>query len=345
MDAASPQTAPPEKRIQEFLAERYGDRAGELVVAPLSGDASTRRYFRLQDGSTTSVLALHPEPFVTEELPFVVIRSLLASWGVPVPELHDHDGARGLLVLEDLGDLTLQEVLKGASEVEREDLYREAVEGIVILQRETGRGQPKAGCFQISFDLEKLSWELHYFLKHFVETHRRADLSAEDRAVVAEAFHRLAEEIASWPRVLCHRDYHSRNLMLHRGRLWLLDFQDALLGPRQYDLASLLRDSYIALPNDLIDGLLDDYARLSEHAGRPIGDRAAFRRLFDLVSVQRNLKAAGRFVYIDRVKHNQNFLPAIPRTLGYVRANCRRYPELKPLHDLLAPLVPELAQS
>jgi aminoglycoside/choline kinase family phosphotransferase len=159
------------------------------------------------------------------------------------------------------------------------------------------------------------------------------------------AFQPIVSELAAQPRCLTHRDYHSRNLMLYRDRIWLLDFQDALLGPPHYDLASLLRDSYIALSDDLIDTLLDDYVRLSGQAGRPIADPAAFRRLFDLTSVQRNLKAAGRFVYIAKVKRNPNFLPSIPRTLGYVRANCRRYPELKPLAELLAPLVPELSSE
>jgi hypothetical protein len=105
----------------------------------------------------------------------------------------------------------------------------------------------------------------------------------------------------------------------------------------------LLRDSYTALPGELIDTLIDDYLQLCEQNGRHVADRTAFRRLFDLASVQRNLKAAGRFVYIWKVKQNDRYLEAIPRTLGYVRANCQRYPELKPLQELLAPFVPELA--
>jgi aminoglycoside/choline kinase family phosphotransferase len=336
--ATVPEPAPPEKRIEEFLGDRYGERAGQLSVVPLSGDASTRRYFRLQDGSTTSVLALHPEPFVTDELPFVVIRSLLASWGVPVPELHDHDGARGLLVLEDLGDNTLQEVLKEASEVEREDLYREAVEGIVALQREAGRTQQKAGCFQISFDLEKLSWELHYFLKHFVESHRGGNLSAEDRAVVAEAFHRLAEEIASWPRVLCHRDYHSRNLMLYGGRLVWIDFQDARMGPATYDLVSLLRDSYVDLDEEFVARRAEEFRQKA----LPGEGREVFQRRFDLMSVQRNLKALGTFGYMAQVRGNPVYLPYMPRTLAHARRTLTRYPELGALWRVLARHLEEL---
>ena len=133
------------------------------------GDASTRRYFRLREGSASHVLALHPEPFVPEESTFVVLRGLLASCGLPVPAIVEADGLRGVLLLQDLGDATLQEVLRETSAGEREELYREATEQLVTLQREAVRGPRQAVCFQISFDIEKLSWELHYFLKHFLE--------------------------------------------------------------------------------------------------------------------------------------------------------------------------------
>ena len=133
--------------------------------------------------------------------------------------------------------------------------------------------------------------------------------------------------------------------MLHRDRLWLIDFQDALLGPPQYDLASLLRDSYLALPEATIDSLIDVYLESSRRAGRQPGEAEAFRRLFDLCSVQRNLKAAGRFVYIATVKNNPRYLSSIPHTLGNVRKNFSRYPELGRLAEQLSVLVPELASS
>jgi aminoglycoside/choline kinase family phosphotransferase len=122
----------------------------------------------------------------------------------------------------------------------------------------------------------------------------------------------------------------------------VLDFQDALLGPASYDLASLLRDAYIQLDEDLVDGLIDYFMDGMPAQGRGRFDRAAFRRLFDLTSIQRNLKAAGRFVYIDRVKHNPKFLADIPRVLGYVKRNLLKYPELGTLRAHLTPYVAEL---
>jgi N-acetylmuramate 1-kinase len=322
-----------------FLAERRGKAASAVEVAPLSGDASTRRYFRLREGERTHVLALYPEPFVLEELSFVSVHGLIDSWGLPVPAIVEADGARGILVLEDLGDLTLQEVLKDAPAARWEELYREALDHLALLQREAARGPQRAPCFQIAFDIEKLSWELHYFLKHFVEGLRGADLSVEDRAIVSEGFHGLAAEIASWPRALCHRDFHSRNLMLHRERLYWIDFQDARMGPVTYDLASVLRDAYVDVPEELVATLAEEFRQKAA----PGESREVFLRRFELMCVQRNLKALGTFGYMATVRGNEVYLPYIPRTLAHARRNLARHPELAGVLRTLARHVEELA--
>jgi len=304
----------------------------------LSGDASTRRYYRLTGPQGTSILALHLEPFEAESLPFTVMRNLMAGWGIPVPAIQDQDGPRGILLLEDLGDLTLQEALRGASAAQRRDFYRVAVDQIGTLQREAARGPQRAACFQVAFDIEKLAWELHYFLKHFLEGHRGANLSVEDRSVLSEGFHRLSEEIASWPRVLCHRDYHSRNLMVRGDTLVWIDFQDARMGPATYDLVSVLRDSYV----DVEEEFLEERGEEFRQKAMPGEQREVFRRRFDLMSVQRNLKALGTFGYQASVKGNRVYLPYIPRTLASARRNLSRYPELGPLWRVLANHIKEL---
>ena len=125
----------------------------------------------------------------------------------------------------------------------------------------------------------------------------------------------------------------------------IIDFQDALMGPATYDLASLLKDAYIELDDAVVDALVEHFLDRLAGLGVKVGDRAVFRRLFDLTSIQRNLKAAGRFVYIDQVKHNPKFLADIPRVLGYVRRNLSKYPELGTLRQHLAPYVAELQSS
>jgi aminoglycoside/choline kinase family phosphotransferase len=324
--------------VRDFVKSRFAEKSGTMEIAPLAGDASTRRYFRLTQGQKTRVLALYPEPF-SPELSFSAVRALLAAYGLPVPEILDQDGERGILVLEDLGDLVLQEVLKEAEAAEAADLYREAIDQLVLLQHAASRGAQKSPCFHVAFDIEKLSWELHYFEKHFLEGLRRCDLSVEDRATLAESFHRLAEEIASWPRVLCHRDFHSRNLMRHKGVLYWIDFQDARMGPATYDLASLLRDSYVDLAEDFVAERAEEFRQRA----LPGEAKDAFRRRFDLTSVQRNLKALGTFGYMATVRENPVYLQYIPRTLQSARRNLHRHPELASLLRVLSRHVEELS--
>ena len=325
------------EQVAAFLAERQPQLRDAEVMA-LSGDASTRRYFRLRGNGRSYVLALYPEAFEPDELSYLNVRTLLDSYGLPVPTTVDVDGARGVVLQEDLGDLTLQEKLKLASDAERDDLYREAVDLAAQLQLRAAQGAQKAACFHIAFDIEKLSWELHYFLKHFVEGLREADLSVEDRAVLSEAFHQLSQEIASWPRVLCHRDYHSRNLMPHAGKLYWIDFQDARMGPSSYDLASLLRDAYVDVP----EGLSDELKERFRQQASPDEPREVFRRRYDLMCVQRNLKTLGTFGYMATVRQNPVYLQYVPRTIEHSRKNLSRYPELERLWRTLARHVPEL---
>ncbi len=193
-------------------------------------------------------------------------------------------------------------------------------------------------CFHTAFDIEKLSWELHYFEKHFLELHRKVDLSVEDRSKLGEGFHSLAANIASWPRVLCHRDYHSRNLMRHSGRLYWIDYQDARMGPATYDLASLLRDSYVTLGEEFVQDRAEEFRQ----KGAPDETRETFAQRFELMSIQRNLKALGTFGYMAVVRSNPVYLPYIPGTLAHVKRNLERHPELASLSSVLRRHLEEL---
>ena len=327
------------EQVLAYVADRQPQLASAELVA-LSGDASTRRYFRLRGAAGSYVLALYPEPFEADELSYVSVRALFQSYGLPVPATVDVDGARGMVLQEDLGDLTLQEALKGAGDAARDELYREAVDLLAQLQLRAAQGAQKAACFRIAFDIEKLSWELHYFQKHFLEGLRAAELTVEDRAVLSEAFHQLSQEIASWPRVLCHRDYHSRNLMPHAEKLYWIDFQDARMGPASYDLASLLRDAYVDIPEALQEDLKERFRQQAS----PDEPREVFRRRYDLMCVQRNLKTLGTFGFMATVRQNPVYLQYVPRTLEHARRNLSRYPELERLWRTLVRHVPELGQ-
>jgi N-acetylmuramate 1-kinase len=322
------------ERITRYLNES-GLSARKPRVLPLTGDASDRRYFRvLQDDVPSVVLALHSGPIDFQTLPFANVADLLQRMQLPVPSILGHSDADGILALQDLGDVTLQAHLGAASAAEHAALYREAVSLVEILQRrgrelESDRFIP----YRIAFDVEKLTWELEFFVKHFLLAYRGAQLSDDERQALAVEWLAIAGELAAEPRVLCHRDYHSRNLMWHDGRLYLIDFQDARLGPDTYDLVSLLRDSYVDL-NDLeVDDLIAYFLALKKTTP---AQSSEFRRRFDLMALQRNLKALGTLGYQTTTRGNTVYIQYIPRTLRYVRTNLLRYERFGPLHTLLS---------
>jgi aminoglycoside/choline kinase family phosphotransferase len=325
-------------RIERFLRSS-GLAARASRVVPLTGDASDRRYFRiLLDGGESIVLSLHSGPIDFAQLPFVNVAKLLARVPLPVPAVLGHADTDGVLALQDLGDVTLQAHLGAAPPGEHAARYREAVGLIELLQR---RGTELASNeyvpFGIAFDVEKLTWELDYFVRHFLVAYRGVPLTASERAALSAEWNVLAERLASEPRVLCHRDYHSRNLMLHGGRLHIIDFQDARMGPDTYDLASLLRDSYVDLTDADVEGLIAYFVALKGGA-----DTGGFRPRFDLMALQRNLKALGTFGFQTTARGNPIYIQYMPRTLRYVRANLAKYPHFGRLRDLLAGHIEEL---
>ncbi len=332
----------------------------------MPGDASNRRYFRLhlKGGFAPSLIVMQladPEGFKASEeavsgvgevseLPFVNILRPLAKAGVSVPTLHFFDEVAGLLYLEDFGDLTLFHACQKGGESVFQQLYPKAIDALVQMHLQL-KPEMATSCvaFSRSFDVPLLMWEFEHFLEYGIcARHGNKPLCADHKKVFHERCTFMAECMASQPKVFTHRDYHSRNIMVDGDRLGVIDFQDALMGPATYDLASLLRDSYLALDETLIGAMIDRYiegmcAGLDQKTQEQmlLTDRTAFRRLFDFTSIQRNLKAVGRFVYIDHVKGNSKFLADIPRTLGYVRRNLETYPELEPLRVALMPYVPE----
>jgi aminoglycoside/choline kinase family phosphotransferase len=334
------------ERIDAFLTATDLSTRGAKVV-PLSGDASDRRYFRvLMRDEPSQVLAVHAGPIDFATLPFVNVARLLSAMPVPVPKILGHSDHHGIIALQDLGDVTLQAHLGAASPAQHAALYRQAVTLIEALQRRGAElASPDYISYGIAFDVEKLTWELQFFTKHFLEAYRGAQISAATREALAVEYALMANELSSEPRVLCHRDYHSRNLMLHDGSLYIIDFQDARMGPDTYDLVSLLRDSYVDFTEPQVDELIAFFLAL--RSGRPGVSSAAtsheeFRRRFDLMALQRNLKALGTFGFQTTSRQNTVYIQYIPRTLNSARANLLRYPRFARLREVLAEHLDEL---
>jgi aminoglycoside/choline kinase family phosphotransferase len=340
-------TEPPTTDQLRASIEQYLSASGlvgaRARVVPLTGDASDRKYFRIIGSDGTSiVLALHAGPIRFDTLPFANVADLMQQIPLPVPRILGHSDPLGILALQDLGDLTLQAHLGVATPAQHAALYRRAVQFIEVLQRRgaelvSDRYLP----YSIAFDVEKLTWEMAFFTKHYVEGYRGAHLTPGERSALDVELRSMVVELAGEPRVLCHRDYHSRNLMLRDGSLYIIDFQDARMGPDTYDLVSLLRDSYVDIGDRELDELIAYFLALKT---RTPGDTDAqeFRRRFDLMALQRNLKALGTFGYQTMTRRNPVYIQYMPRTLRYARTNLERYARFARLRDVLATHIDEL---
>jgi N-acetylmuramate 1-kinase len=340
-----------EASLRAQVERATGRPAGAAPVLKLQGHASNRSYYRVGVPPDSRVLmvmppdALHGSEEATQggpppELPFLNVHRYLQALGVRVPRIDRVDLPAGVLVLEDLGDLTFEQALASHG---RERLYRDAVRQLARM-RVAAEARPDPGClaFTRAFDETLYDWELHHFREWGLEAWSGRLPTPAERAELDATFRALARELAAAPRGFTHRDYQSRNLMLTGGELVVIDFQDALQGPRQYDLVALLRDSYVELERPFVEAMLDEYLAAVEEL---TGERVApgpFKAFFDLLTVQRKLKDAGRFEYIHRVKGNPSFLPSIPASLRYVRAALQGLPRLAGLQRLVARYVPEL---
>lgn len=330
-------------RVSAYLT-RQGLTSAVQRVVTLTGDASDRRYVRvLLRGAPSIVLSVHAGPIDYAQSTFVRVARLFAQVPVPVPAILHHDDALGILGLQDLGDITLQAHLGGASATERAKRYRQAVSIIARLQQ---RGAALAADdyppYGVAFDHEKLTWELEFFVRHFLMAYRGALPEESVREALRAEWTWMVETLAAEPRVLCHRDYHSRNLMVHDDALWVIDFQDARMGPNTYDLVSLLRDSYVDLPDAAVDDLIDYFVALTTGAAGTREDERTFRQRFDLMALQRNLKALGTFGYQTTTRANPVYMQYVPRTLSYVRRTLTADRRFARLAELLGGLVDEL---
>lgn len=335
--------------VEQIIREQMGNVSPLADLVELHSHASYRTYsrVRLADGESFVVMQMPPgKASVSEEitnfagthaeLPFINVDRYLRRLGLPVPKILAYDADHQIMILEDLGDDLLAQTVTAADEASRRIWYGRAIDLLVSLQQATA-GSEASECvaLQRSFDGTLLDWEFDHFLEYGIEARLGLTMEEADRTLFAQETRAISAAIAALSYGFTHRDFQSRNLIIRKGKLFLLDFQDALLGPAAYDLVALLRDSYVRLSNDTVQAIVERYA---DAVGRPAKD---VRAEFDLITVQRKLKDAGRFVYIDRVKGNPGFLQFIPTSLGYVREALGRIPERRRLFELLTRYVPE----
>lgn len=309
----------------------------------MKGGASTRRFFRVHFRDGSSLVAMFV-PDKSQEIakaseegrrwPFLEVRDLLAERGVRVPHVLAEACEDGILLVQDLGEDTLANYLLRRPE-ERELLYKTAVRDLAKAQRALAELPANSIVRERAFDEDLLRWEVDHFHEWRL-TACGIELTPADRKIFDRAAAHLARTIASWDRGFVHRDYQSRNLMVvedesRTPHLVWIDFQDAMLGPRVYDLVALLTDSYQVFTREFIEERLDDYAQSLDLDAE---EKLRIGREFDIVTVQRKLKDAGRFVFVDRNNNNPDFLQFVEPTIAKARAALAR------LHD--DPILAEL---
>lgn len=301
---------------------------------PASDDASFRRYFRLRNGAK-SFIAMDAPPEQEDCRPFMRIAGFLESMQLNAPRVIEADVENGFLLLTDLGKNQYLDVLKKQPGLNSQ-LYGDAIDALRVMQNNGEAYQSKLP----SYDEKLLRTELALFRDWLCATHLNLVFGAADDAGWEACCDSLVANALAQPQVFVHRDYHSRNLMVRdENNPGILDFQDAVDGPLTYDLVSLLKDCYVRLPvDDVRSRALQFYEKLEAHT-RALMSEQQFLRYFDLMGVQRHLKAAGIFCRLNHRDGKSGYLPDIPRTLGYIAELGSQYPELSFLVRLINELV------
>jgi aminoglycoside/choline kinase family phosphotransferase len=320
----------------------------DTTIERVTGDASTRQYFRARASDSTVIIAVYSSSFDENEgalarltrleaespsarLTFandpcahIEVTQLFLEAGLPVPKVVSVAGGDGAMLIEDVGDLRLQDLMRQCSTAEAVNAYSRAVELIVQIQEASGSAMRTGSiCSNLAFDEAKLRWELGFFFANYFNKYLRVKLDPATANAVQQDFKTLCSELASRPRVLTHRDYHARNLMMRSGEMFIIDHQDARMGPASYDVASLVGDPYADLDLVIAAAMVEHFVELKSRSTTPLDDVTAFRVEFELMMVQRMLKAigtyasqaaAGNSVYVPYIN------PALDRALAAMKA-------------------------
>jgi aminoglycoside/choline kinase family phosphotransferase len=301
-------------------------RIDPATLAVASADASFRRYFRVVAGSNTRIVMDAP-PGKEDVRPFVHVATLMRAAGLNAPEIIEADESQGFLLLSDLGRDTYLAVLNEANAPE---LFSDAIDALVRWQLASRPGElPR-------YDEALLRRELELFPDWYVARHLKHELTPAQRDVLETMFRRILASNLAQPAVYVHRDYMPRNLMVAAPNPGILDFQDAVMGPISYDVASLFRDAFISWDEERVIDWAIRYWERARRAGLPVAaDFGSFWRDFEWMGLQRHLKVLGIFARINYRDDKPHYLADTPRFIGYVRSVARRYDELAPLARLL----------
>jgi hypothetical protein len=313
--------------LAQFVARALPDAA--VILAPASADASFRRYFRASAADGRTWIVMDAPPAHEDCRPFVHIAALLRDAGLHAPRVLAEDLAQGFLLLDDLGTETWLAAIRRDPSL-APALYPDATAALVVMQQHVDAHALPA------YDEALLRRELALFPEWYLERHHGVTPTTAERDALARIEALLVAHALAQPRVFVHRDWMPRNLMLAQPNPGILDFQDAVLGPITYDIASLWRDAFLSWPEDVvIDGTIR-WWNAARRAGLPVPDDfGELWRAVEWTGLQRFLKVLGIFARLHHRDGKPHYLADTPRFVGYVRGIATRYAAFRPLANLL----------
>ena len=329
------------KNQVQFIASALGTTAQNISTMQLAGDASSRRYYRVEHSAPSgdqSYVLMVWEPFTDDgNYPFLNVRAHFEKHNVHVPKVVGQSPELGLVLLEDLGDLTLERKFwENQNQLLALPYYKMAIDEIIKIHYPASQDS-KAHCvaFQVSFNTEKLLWEMNYGREHLIEKFCRLELTPAARKELDDIFNDICGTLDREEKFICHRDYHSRNLMLKMNKIRVIDFQDARMGSIQYDLVSLVHDSYVDLNEILRNDILEYYLESARDFRKTPISRDHFFEMMNVQTIQRCFKACGSFASFYNMREDLRYLKYLQPTVRKVASTLEAYPRYRTFLNIL----------
>ena len=297
-------------------------------LSSLAGDASIRNYYRISLNEQSWIL-MEWEPFLNpKDFPFLSIQSYFQKSGVRVPKIHHFSEKRGLFLMEDLGDLSLEkEFWNCKNQKDILALYKKVLDQLIVIHSLCFQKDSPGACvaYEQEFSVKKFLWELNFAKEHLLKGLFSISFSKKEEKALESEFQTLCEKLYKAPKVICHRDFHCRNVMITSNEVAIIDFQDARMGPVVYDLVSLFYDSYITLNPSLIKDLTDHYINHFAYFDQLQLTQEQWQEFLQDQILQRCFKACGSFASFKMINNNDAYLSYIPPTLNKILENLENH--------------------
>ena len=318
---------------QEFLKAALGSSV-YIGIQKLPGDGSNRCYFRIIQDAKSFILMQFKQPFASF-ISFLDVQKYFESNNIAVPKVEFYKKDLGMILLEDLGDDTLEHLfLKDKNSPGILTLYQQVIDEIIKIHHHPRQSHSSCTAFKVIFDSQSLIDEMIYCQKHLIENYCQISLTEKVKEVLNKEFMHLCSLLDIRQKVMIHRDCHSRNLMVKSNNIYIIDFQDARMSSCQYDLVSLLKDAYVNIDKKMENLLIDDYLLKSKQFGFCIS-KDEFMKLYHLYSIQRCFKICGSFAGFYNIKKDSGYLKYISKSLQNVLDSLSYFPEYQTLKSIL----------